>query len=160
MSNIVQNKRLGNMEIEYVAFANLVPDLRNTRMHPKAQLVKLEASIREFGLNTPILIDADNKLIAGHARLSVAKELGIDPVPCIRITHLSSVQIRVLSIADNKIAEQAVWDPEALEVEGAALCALEFPVELTGFATAEIDITLDSPFVSAPSASDPADASA
>lgn len=157
MLHLNANKPLGAMAIEYVAYKALVPDPRNTRKHPKGQLVKLEASIRELGLNSPILIDEDNKVIAGHARLMVAEALGIGSIPCIRLTHLSAVQKRVLSIADNRIAEQAEWDPEALKAEFAALCALEFPVELTGFATAEIDIILDTPLVPAPSASDPAD---
>ncbi len=145
MPNIDENKQLGTMTIEYVAFADLLPDQRNTRKHPNAQLVKLEASIREFGLNAPILIDEDNKVIAGHARLVVAEALGMGSIPCVRITHLSAVQRRALSIADNRIAEQAEWDPEALKAEFVTLCALEFPVELTGFATAEIDIILDTP---------------
>ena len=140
MLHLNASKQFGAMTIEYVAVEALVPDTRNTRNHPKVQLVKLQASIAEFGLNTPILIDADNKLITGHARLLVAEALGIDPIPCIRITHLSAVQRRVLSIADNKIAEQAGWDPEALKAEFAALCALEFPVELTGFSTAQAGI--------------------
>ena len=152
------NEQLGTLAIEYVAVDALIPDPRNTRVHPKAQLVKLQASIAEFGLNTPILIDEDNMLIAGHARLMAAKTLEIHTVPCIRITHLSTLQRRVLSIADNKIAEQAVWDPEALKAEFAALCTFEFPVELTGFNTAEIDIIFDTPLVSAVSVSGPADA--
>lgn len=157
MSRLDESKRLGAMAIEYVAYAALVPDPRNTRKHPKAQLVKLEASIREFGLNAPILIDEENNVIAGHARLLVAEALGIGSIPCVRITDLSAAQKRALSIADNRIAEQAEWDPEALKAEFAALCAMEFPVELTGFATAEIDIILDTPLMVAPSAADPAD---
>lgn len=157
MPRLDESKRLGTMAIEYVAYAALVPDTRNTRKHPKAQLVKLEASIREFGFNAPILIDEENKVIAGHARLVVAEALAMTSIPCIRATHLSSSQRRALSIADNRIAEQAEWDPEALKAEFSALCAMEFPVELTGFATAEIDIILETPLATASSVADPAD---
>ncbi|MBA3668642.1 MAG: ParB N-terminal domain-containing protein [Sphingomonas sp.] len=157
MSHLDESERLGAMAVEYVAHKALVPDSRNTRKHPKAQLVKLEASIREFGFNAPILIDEDNKVIAGHARLVVAQALGMGSIPCVRVTHLSAVQRRALSIADNRIAEQAEWDPEALKAEFAALCTMEFPLELTGFATAEIDIILDAPLVTMSPTSDPAD---
>ena len=151
------NERLGAMAIEYVPFEALVPDARNTRKYPKAQRVKLHASIREIGLNAPILINEDNMPIAGHARLVVAAALGTHSIPCVRVTHLSARQRRALSIADNQIAEQAEWDPEALKAEFAALCAIEFPVELTGSATAETDIILGMPLANAPSTSDPAD---
>lgn len=157
MPNLGENSRLGALAIEYVAYAALVPDPRNTRKHPKAQLVKLEASIREFGFNAPILIDENNKLIAGYARLVVAEALGMGSIPCIRVTHLSPSQRRALSIADNRIAGDAEWNPEALKAEFAALCAMEFPVELTGFATAEIDIILDTPLAPALLTADPAD---
>jgi DNA modification methylase len=135
----------------------LLPDARNTRKHPKAQLVKLEAAVRELGFNAPILIDEQNKIIAGHARLLVAETLGMKTVPCVRLTHLTASQRRALAIADNRIAEQAEWDPEALRAEFLSLGELEFPLELTGFATAEIDIILDTPLAVASAAADTAD---
>lgn len=143
--------------IEYLATSALVADPRNSRKHPKAQLVRLEAAIREFGLNVPILIDEQNSIIAGHARLAAAEALGMEQVPCIRLTHLTPPQKRALAIADNRIAELAEWDPEALRAEFSALCELEFPVELTGFETAEIDLILETPTVGEAGSSDPAD---
>lgn len=78
-----------------------------------------------------------------------AQELELPEVPCVRLTHLTTAQKRALAIADNRIASQAEWDPDALRAEFEALCKLEFPVELTGFATAEIDLILEVPSISA-----------
>lgn len=143
--------------IEYLPREQLFPDPRNSRGHPKAQLSSLRASVSAFGLNVPILIDEDNRIIAGHARLTVAEELNMVEVPCIRLKHLTAAEKRALAIADNRIAELAVWDLDVLRTEFEALCELEFPVELTGFATAEIDLMFDVPSVSTTSAAEPTD---
>lgn len=157
MSNLNENKPLGAMAIEYVAHAALIPDPRNARKHSSSQLAKLEAAIRELGFNAPILVDEANRVIAGHARLAVAGRLKMSTVPCVRVTHLTAAQKRALAIADNRIAELAEWDPEALRTEFAALCELEFPVELTGFATAEIDFIIETPPAASTGSQDPED---
>ena len=47
-------------EIEQIKTADLVPYARNAKKHDEAQVAKLAGSIREFGFNNPVLIDADN----------------------------------------------------------------------------------------------------
>jgi DNA modification methylase len=143
MPHATKGKRSAALAIEYIKRASLIPDPGNARKHSKKQLVRLEAAIGEFGFTVPILIDNDLRVIAGHARLLAAEALGMDSVPCVRLGHLSAAQKRALAIADNRIAELAEWDPEALRAEFSALCELEFPLELTGFETAEIDLILD-----------------
>lgn len=157
MPIIDETNPLGSMAIEYVAHAALKPDPRNARKHSSAQLARLEAAIRELGFNAPILIDEDNKIIAGHARLAIADRLEMGTVPCVRVTHLTAAQKRALALADNRIAEQADWDPDMLRAEFAALSQLDFPVELTGFATAEIDFILETPSTPSTLAHDAAD---
>jgi hypothetical protein len=72
----------------------LKPYKRNARVHPRAQLEKLAASIREFGFLMPILVDRADRIIAGHARLEAARLLGLATVPTIGIDHLSDAQVR------------------------------------------------------------------
>jgi len=131
------------LKIEYLDCTKLVPDPRNSRQHNTGQLARLQAAITEFGFTAPIIIDEHNQIVAGHARHAVAKMMRLPTVPCVRIGYLTPAQKRALAIADNKLAELAEWDLDALRTEFASLCDLEFPLELTGFDTAEIDIILD-----------------
>lgn len=123
----------------------LRPYERNARSHPRNQLEKLGASIREFGFLIPILIDGEDRLIAGHARVEAARLLGLTTVPTIRIDHLSDTQVRAFRIADNRLAELASWDEHALALELQDLAALEldFSLEITGFENAEIDLMIE-----------------
>ncbi len=59
----------------------LVPYARNSRTHSKEQIGQIAASIKEWGFTTPILVDADGQIIAGHGRLLAAQKLGLDEVP-------------------------------------------------------------------------------
>jgi ParB-like chromosome segregation protein Spo0J len=62
----VLDHRLG--PIEYRRLALLKRYESNPRKHPEKQLVKLAASIREFGFAVPILVDEADTIIAGEAR--------------------------------------------------------------------------------------------
>lgn len=71
-------------------------------------------SIREFGWQQPIVVDADGTIIAGHTRL---KEVGMDTIPVVVADNLTPAQVNAYRLADNKVAEAATWDMEALAVE-------------------------------------------
>jgi len=105
------------LRIEYLPVAQLRPYERNARTHSDAQIDAIAESIRQFGFNSPILIDDDNGVIAGHARLAAARKLGLDTVPCVRLSHLSDAQRRAYILADNRLAEMAVWDVPLLSLE-------------------------------------------
>lgn len=89
--NTLQSSRL---HIEYVDVDSLVVSPHNARKHSKRQLGKLAASMHEFTFTVPISVDADNNIIAGHARLQAAKLAGMKTVPIIRFRHLTLVQVR------------------------------------------------------------------
>lgn len=78
-------------EIEYISTRKLRPDPRNARQHSKKQIEQLVEAIRRFGFTAPILIDEDNNILAGHARLEAAKRLKLKAVPCRRLLNLSEV---------------------------------------------------------------------
>jgi DNA modification methylase len=131
------------LEIVNRPIAELKGYPRNARRHARKQLRQLSASIREFGFCTPVLLDETDMLIAGHGRLEAARQLGLETVPTITITGLSEQQKAALRLADNKIAENASWDLELLAHELQFIGAsVEFDVTVTGFETAEIDLTL------------------
>src|SRR5260370_4367749 len=72
--------------------------------------------------------------------------MGLAELPVITLSGLSETQKRALRIADNKIALNAGWDVEILQVELRELDAIEVDIDLTltGFSTGEIDVILSS----------------
>ena len=128
------------MQIEAIEIAALNPSATNSRTHSKEQILQIAASIKEFNFTNPVLIDDSNGIIAGHGRVMAAREIGLDSVPCIRLSHLTEIQRRAYIIADNKLALNAGWDDELLKMEFEALDELGFDLELTGFSLNEIEM--------------------
>jgi DNA modification methylase len=152
MANTLANRLL----IEDRLISSLKPFPRNARVHSKKQIHQIASSIQEFGFTNPVLIDQSDVIIAGHGRVEAAKLLDLTTVPVIRIEHLTEAQKRAYVLADNKLALNAGWDMEILAIEFQHLSAvdLDFDLETTGFATAEIDLLIDGPTTPA---IDPAD---
>ena len=73
--------------------------------------------IKRFGAINPVVIDDQGRLVAGHARLEAAKQLGLTHLPAIRVSHLSDAELRAYALADNKLAEMAGWDRAELAIE-------------------------------------------
>ncbi len=90
----------------------------------------------------PILITRDGEIIDGHDVLEALRQIGVERVPCIRVDHLSDLEIRQLRIALNKIAETGSWDLDALRLEFEDLLDLDVDLEITGFEMGEIDQVL------------------
>jgi ParB-like chromosome segregation protein Spo0J len=122
------------MKIEKLPTGKLIPYARNAKKHDAAQVSKLAGSIREFGFNNPVLIDADNGIIAGHGRVLAAQQLGLSEVPCIRLGHLTDNQRKAYILADNRLAEIGVaWDEEILKQELQGIEDSDLDLALTGF---------------------------
>lgn len=132
-----------NLTIEQMKTSALKPYARNARTHSKKQVRQIAESITAFGFNNPVLIGDDNEIVAGHGRYAAAKHLGLETVPCVRLSHLTPAQRRAYILADNKLALNAGWDQELLAIELQDLKALEIDLELTGFSLPEIDIILE-----------------
>ena len=117
----------------------LIPYVRNARTHSDEQVSQVAGSIREFGFTNPVLVGADNDIIAGHGRIMAAKKLGLEKVPCIRLGYLTEAQKRAYVIADNKLALNSGWDEELLKLELISLRDEEaFDLGLTGFSDTEL----------------------
>src|SRR5216684_6766307 len=134
------------LAVTYRPLSELIPDPRNARTHPKRQIDQLKASIEAFGFTNPILADPGGHIIAGHGRLQAARLMGLVEVPVITLSGLSETQKRTLRIADNKIALNASWDLEILQLELGDLGSIDVDIDptLTGFSTGEIDVILTS----------------
>ncbi|MFZ4481098.1 MAG: ParB/Srx family N-terminal domain-containing protein, partial [Rhodoferax sp.] len=124
---------MNTLNVEYRKVDALIPYARNPRTHTDAQVAKIAASIVEFGWTSPILVDGENGIIAGHGRLASARLLGLTEVPVIELAHLSPIQKRAYVIADNRLSLDAGWDEEMLALELAELTEAGFDLVLTGF---------------------------
>jgi len=122
---------------------DLIPYARNSRTHSDVQVTKIASSIKEFGFLNPVIVDADNGIIAGHGRVMAAKKLGLKEVPVLLAEHLSEAQKRAYIIADNRLALDAGWDDEMLRIELDELGELGFNLELTGFELDELNSIFD-----------------
>src|SRR6267378_3833295 len=81
-------------------------------------LAALAASIKEWGWTSPALVGEDGGLIAGHARVLAARQLGIAEIPVMVAAGWSEAQKRAYVLADNQLAiTGSGWDPELLRLE-------------------------------------------
>jgi ParB-like nuclease domain len=129
-------------QVELIPLAKLSVSKTNARTHSAKQLRQIAASIKRFGFTVPVLVNAQNQILAGHARVEAAKLLGLNKVPVLRLDHLSAVEQRAYAITDNRLAELAGWDRDTLAIELQGLIELDFAVEVTGFEMSEIELIL------------------
>lgn len=133
---------MAQLKIEYRNTEKVYPYANNARTHSDTQVEQIAASIKEFGFTNPVLIDESDTIIAGHGRVMAAKLLGLEKVPCIKLSNLSERQKRAYILADNKIALNSGWDFEKLSDELSLLAETEYDLSLTGFAEDELDALL------------------
>ena len=86
-----------DQQAEIVPLEGLTPYKSNARTHTKAQIRQIADSIARFGFNSPVLIDDDGQIVAGHGRVAAAKQLGLSAVPARRLSHLSPKRKRALT---------------------------------------------------------------
>jgi DNA modification methylase len=131
------------VQIKTVTVDKLIPYVRNSRTHSDAQIAQIAASIKEFGWTNPILVDAENGIIAGHGRLMAARKLGYKEVPVIELKDMTDTQKRAYVIADNQLALNAGWDFSLLSLEVADLKENDFDLDLLGFDPKELEKLLE-----------------
>lgn len=120
------------MQIVELFTKELTPYSNNPRNNDSA-VDAVAASIKEFGFKVPIIVDADNVIVAGHTRLKAALQLGLEKVPCIKADDLSAEQLKAFRLADNKVGELATWDFDKLEQELNELDSLDLDFEMSDF---------------------------
>jgi hypothetical protein len=91
-------------KVERWAIDRLIPYAKNARTHTDAQVAAIAASIKEWGWTTPALVGEDGGLIAGHARILAARQLGIVEIPVMVAAGWTEAQKRAYVLADNQLA--------------------------------------------------------
>jgi DNA modification methylase len=133
-----------DIQVEHWAIDRLLPRANNPRTHSQEQVARIATSMRAFGWTNPVLVGADDDIIAGHGRILAARTLGLKEVPVIVLGHLSLEQRRALVIADNQLAiAGAGWDEEKLREELAALHEADYDLGPIGFDDLELQRLLE-----------------
>lgn len=112
---------------------DLVFDDRNANQHTARGMAALENSLQRLGMGRSILVDKDNRIIAGNATAEKAGETGVaqkvrfidtdgTELIAVRRTDLSldDAKAQELAIADNRVGELNLdWDETAVtEIAG------------------------------------------
>ena len=136
---------MSETRLEHWPITKPIPYARNARVCPEPAIAKVAGSIHEFGFRSPILVDEEGVIIAGHTRLAAAQRLGLEKVPVIVCTGLTSAQVKAYRLADNRTAEETSWDDELLAVEIEELLGLDIDLATTGFGEDELAMLLAEP---------------
>lgn len=125
------------MNIQKIAIDKIIPYARNPRKNDAA-VIKVAASLKEFGWKQAIVVDSEMVVIAGHTRLLAAKQLGMNEAPVLIADDLTPAQVKAYRLADNRTHEESEWDMAALAIELGELGDLDYDLRYTGFDPEEI----------------------
>lgn len=128
------------MKIVKLKLSQIKPYEKNPRRNDEA-VDAVVASIEQCGYCSPILVDENNIILAGHTRYKALQKLGWKEAEVVVRDGLTDEQKRKYRLLDNKTNEFASWDFDLLadEIEG-----LDFGDYDFGFETnADIDFTDD-----------------
>lgn len=115
------------MKLEKLKLEEITPYENNPRKNDAAVNAVAE-SIRQCSYITPIIVDEDYVIIAGHTRYKALMALGEPEAECLVCDGLTEEQKKKYRFLDNKTGEKATWDLMKLEVEleGLDLEGLDF----------------------------------
>lgn len=97
-------------QIQRLPLDAIRPYETNPRRMPTKAVEQTAKSIREFGWQQPIVVDADHVIIAGHTRYAAARALGLAEAPVIVADWLTPEQVRAYRVADNRSHDYTSWD--------------------------------------------------
>lgn len=109
--------------------ANTISDLKfdhkNARKRTDSSARLIQESLQRYGAARSIVIDEENRILAGNGTIEGAKALGLtklkvveasgDEIIAVRRSGLSEDEKVGLAIADNRAAELSDWDAEMLQ---------------------------------------------
>lgn len=124
-------------EIRYTDPKNLIPYENNPRDNRLA-IEDVANSIKEYGFTSPILVNEEMVILAGHTRREAAILAGLDSVPYIVIDGLTEAQQKAYRLADNKLSELSLWDEDLLKQELEDLMSEDYDISLTGFTDVDL----------------------
>jgi ParB-like chromosome segregation protein Spo0J len=132
----------GKREIQIWDIDRLIPHPKNPKKHSQEQVERLARSIEKLGI-TPIMVEPDGTIIAGHGRRLSLMFLGRKRVPVDVRDDLTKAQCDALRIADNAASSNEI-DYDLLTEEAIRLSDDGFDLKDMGLTDKEIEsMTVD-----------------
>lgn len=129
------------MKIVRKAIADLHLDPANARQHPERNRAAIQASLKRFGQQKPIVVTTAGMVVAGNGTLDAAKSIGWTEIDCV-VTDLEGIDITAFGIADNRTSELAEWDDTVLTELLDHLKHEGFDLDDAGFTDGELEAML------------------
>ena len=102
------------MELKKLKLTEIKPYGKNPRKNDGAVDAVAE-SIKQCGYCSPIVVDENYEVLAGHTRLKALKKLGMKECEVVVKEGLTEEQKQKYRILDNKTGEFAEWDLDILQ---------------------------------------------
>lgn len=135
-------ERVARTQVELVDLEKLKPNPNNAKLHPSKQIALLAKNLEAWGYYNPLVVDEENRIIAGHARLAAARHAKLHRVPIIRLEGLTEPGKAALALADNRLPELGRRNNEVLAASLNELFkpqqALGFDPKIIGFGPVEV----------------------
>ena len=135
-----------------IKISDLTPDDKNYNKGSEFGNSLIEKSLRKFGAGRSILIDKNNRIIAGNKTIENAGAIGLDDIIVVETTgnqivavkrmdiDLDSKQGRELALADNASAKANInWDFEAINFDWNETEIKEWGLEIPDFEVLEAE---------------------
>ena len=123
---------------ENAPLERLKPNPKNPRHHPESLITQLEESMKRFGRVSPMIVDEDYNIIAGHARYKAASNIGLKTFP-VRVFKFDKHDSNLYMLADNRLNELSEWNMVLLEPQFLELKDAGVGLEGTGFTNEDMD---------------------
>jgi len=130
------------MNLVRKAIADLHLDPANARLHPERNRAAIQASLKRFGQQKPIVITPSGMVVAGNGTLEAAKAIGWTEIDCV-VSDLDGIERTAFGIADNRTSELAEWDDTVLSELLDHLKHEGFNLDDAGFTDGELDAMLN-----------------
>lgn len=117
---------------ERVAIKSLSFDKCNARKHDKRNIDVIKESLTRFAQQKPIVVSADNVVIAGNGTLQAAIELGWDEID-VKRSHLTGEEAKAYGLVDNRSTDLSSYDDEILKEQLSELDAEGWELDSLGF---------------------------
>lgn len=105
----------------------------NARVHDEKSINAIKASIDRFSWTSPIVVDKNGVIIAGHGRLESAKQLGMEQVPVLVADWLTDNEVAAAREADNMTQDLSFFDWDKLNINLEEIDWLDIDMSEFGF---------------------------
>jgi ParB-like chromosome segregation protein Spo0J len=142
---IYREAKMEKLKMETISIDDLALDPNNARKHSEKNINAICESLKQFGQRKPIVINAEDIVVAGNGTVEAARRIGLKALDVVRLpADWSEEKIKAYALADNRTAELASWDAEILLSQLNELNIADWDINALGFKEFELNPLKDS----------------